>query len=396
MNKKLATAVLAAMPFMAFAESAYTFNLEPDQPVTQTITVKGYNDRIPSVDLELTAQFSKTDRVMTFKVSAPKPEAPAGKGKKGQPAKAAAGANEFVWFPQNKIKIEDFKDYFKKRGGAFKSTATFNEQISFLNLYDSSVETFADARGCNYDGCELTSPMKLSKPIDRQILPLDGKSEMEMTFKLEEGAKKVYVILKNPMPMIKGKVLNYIGSDIEIEINLTIDTCKENEQLLVIAKEYLAVFAAGEAKMEELQRSGRALLAKCKELLVEQFSKIDARRFDNSGCEELQYAYDDLMSCMDRLKAYDTSAGTAAAEAPAPCDPAALNSEIRAATSRLNGLANDWISARDEATKASQKAAFDSLVSATDATIRGLSQSCASRLDSKILNNYETAKKLIK
>lgn len=386
--KKIFVLLFAIMPAWAFAAD-YSISVNPDKPTESTITVKGYNDRIPSVDLQLEATYSQNDKTLDIALNS----VPKSTGKKAEKSKVAAP--EFIWFPQNKVKFDEFKDYFKKRGGALKTSNTFSEQVSAFNLYDASIEMAAEGRGCTFDGIELTTSQKPSKAsIDRQILPLDGSSKMNLSFKLEEGARQVVVTIKNPMAMIKGKVLDYMGSDIEIEVNLESNFCRDNEQLLAIAQEYLAIFTAGEEKMEELQKSGRALMGKCKELLVEQYARIDIRRFDNSGCEELQYVHDDIVSCMDRIKEMDTSASASAETAT--CDAQALNASIRTATSKLNAAANDWISSKDESVKEAKKATFNSIIAETDATINDLSAACKAKLDSKILKNYETAKKLIK
>ena len=387
--KKVFILLFAILPAWAFAAD-YSISVNPDHPTKSSVTVKGYNDRIPTADLQLEATYSQDNKTLDIVLnSEPKP---AGKGKAD---KGKAPAPEFIWFPQNEVKFDEFKDYFKKRGGALKTSNTFNEQVSAFNLYDTSIKVAAEGKGCSFEGIELTSSQKPSKAsIDRQILPLDGSSKMSLSFKLDDGARKVNITLKNPMAMGKGKILDYMGADIEIEVNLESNFCRDNQQLLAIAQEYLAIFTAGEEKLEELQKSGRALMSKCKELLVEQYARIDIRRFDNSGCEELQFTHDDIVSCMERIKEVETAA--VASNENASCDAQALNASIRAATSKLNAAANDWISAKEASVKEAKKASFDSIISETDATISNLSAACKAKLDSKILKNYETAKKLIK
>ena len=75
---------------------------------------------------------------------------------------------------------------------------------------------------------------------------------------------------------------------------------------------------------------------------------------------------------------------------------AALDAEVKATTTKMNNLINEWSLAGDAATKKEKKAAFDAVVKAFDAKLNSLPAGCKDKLNAKQLKKYEQAKKLIK
>ena len=152
------------------------------------------------------------------------------------------------------------------------------------------------------------------------------------------------------------------------------------------------MFKVGLAKVKEVKRSSRSLMTKVQALLNDQYDKIDIKRFQNTGCPEIEAALDELGDIRSAIND----------ELPPPppppveCDAKKLNAEIKSTTSKLNNMVNDWSLAPDAASKAEKKAAFNAAVKAFDAKLNGLNADCKKNLDQKLLNNYEFVKKLVK
>jgi hypothetical protein len=232
----------------------------------------------------------------------------------------------------------------------------------------------------------------VKKDLDKQMVPLDGKMELNLKFNIVNNHSDLKLTLRNPMPMHrKGSkaVVDFMANDVTIDIQL--DRCKESRPLLTTIEEYVEIFSVGEAKVNELKKSGRSLMDKMKALLNEQYNQIDFKRFQNTGCAEIDQKYEQLEACMERIN------GSTPPPSPTPTTTCGVsNADVKSTTTKLNNIVNAWSMASSPAEKAEKKASFDATVKSFDAKLNGLSADCKKKLDAKLLKNYEFVKKLIK
>ena len=370
---------------MLFAQ--YQVQISSGEPQTLKVSVPAYNDRIPAAVMTMKFEFDANNETILVSM-----------GSGG----VASPNYDKVWLPQHRFSYVEMPDYMKSRGVKLKKAQTFIDQENFLNLGSKPVAAGIACEGMTFTGAyNLKSPKKVKKELDNQMVPLDGQMELNLKFNVANNRSDLALTLRNPMPMhrkgSKGTIA-YMADDITIDIQ--IDRCKESRPLLATIKEYLAMFQVGEAKLNELKKSGRSLMDKMKNLLNEQYAQIDLNRFKDTGCAEFDEYLDELEDCIQRIreseKAPATSSSGSNNDSSASCDVKKLNAEIKSTTTKLNNLVNDWSLASTPATKAEKKASFDATVKSFDAKLNSLPNNCKGKLDAKLLKNYEFVKKLIK
>lgn len=380
--KKLASILLFFVPAIMFAQ--HSVQLIPDVPSTVKVSIPGYNERIPAAIVNMTMQFDAATEILSVQMNS------------GGVASPNYG---YVWLPQHEIVYDEMRSYMKNRGFRLKKEQTFIDQENFLNLQSQPVLASVFADGMTFDGnydLQVPPKKKIRKELERQMIPLDGVRTLELKFKVNPNTKDVVLTLRNPMPMTSRKRIAFMAED--VIINISIDRCKLTEEQLTTVKEYLNMFKAGEDMLAELKRNNRSLMGRVAGLLIDQYEAIDTKRFQNTGCEEIGTTFEELEECVERIR----QSMSKPAPDPTPtsksndCDTKKLNAEIKSTTTKLNNLVNDWSLASDASSKAEKKAAFDAAVKAFDAKLNGLPSGCKSKLDAKLLKNYEFVKKLIK
>lgn len=383
--KKLFIFLMMAIPFATFAQ--YNVEVINSQPKDLEVEVKGYNNGITSAVMNLKFEFDEETEMLVVRMGSTQNNRSEYNG---------------VWLPIHAFSYGEMDSYMKSRGVKMKKSSTYTNQDNFLNLSSQSSQTCVSAEGMGLVGdYALKSNLKPRKikMLDHQIAPIEGNSELDLNFKVVGHAKTVKLTMHNPITVKRSgskATIGYVGDDIDITINLVRD-CKNYTEMLKTIQEYEEIFVLGEEKVNELNRSSRALMGKVRDMLLEMFDQIDDKRFDDTGCEQIQDSYDEILAIIERLEQSKVEKPKAESkDKSSSCDIKALNAEIKSTTTKLNNMVNDWSLAGDAGTKAEKKAAFQSAVSAFDAKLNGLPSGCKAKLDSKLLKNYEFVKKLVK
>lgn len=382
--KKLAIILFALMPTMLFAQ--YQVQVASGEPQTLKVSVPAYNDRIPAAIMTMKFDFNPDTETLLVTM-----------GSGGMPSPNY----DKVWLPQHDISYSEMPTYMKNRGVKLKKAQTYVDQENFLNLGSQPVSASIASEGMTFSGAyDLVVPkkMKVKKELDKQMVPLDGKMELNLSFKIADNRSDLKLTLRNPMPMHRSgskAIVDFVANDITIDIQL--DRCKESRQLLVTIEEYVEMFEVGEAKVNELKRKNRSLMNTVIGMLNDQYSKIDLKRFQNTGCAEIDEALDRLTTCYENIN-----------EKPKPNpnpnpnpDPSiktcgVTTADVKSTTNKLNGIVNKWSTASSPAQKAEHKASFDAAVKSFDAKLNALSSDCKKKIDSKVLKDYDFVKRLVK
>lgn len=384
--KKIAFILLAILlPATYFAQ--YQVMVSDEGPTDYTLSIPGYNQRIPAATMHMRFEYEpETESILVSMGSA-----------------SAAPDYDKIWLPQHSFAFSEMGDYMKKRGVRINRANTFLDQENFLNLSSKTVAASIESKGMTFDGVyDLKSRKKVRKQLDHQMVPLDGKMELQLRFKVEPRANQMELTLRNPIPMHrKGSkgIVDFVADDVTIKIKL--ERCGSSKELIQTANEYVAIFEVAKAKMDELKYSPNTKKG-YKDFFMKQVEAINMDRFENATCEEVRDSYDRMMELLDEIDGKvppkpDPNPKPDPVPDPQPvCDVNALDAEVKATTSKMNNLINDWNLANDAATKKEKKAAFDATIKAFDAKLNSLPKGCKDKLNSKQLKKYEQAKKLIK
>lgn len=378
--KKLSLILIALVAFPAMLFAQYKVKVVHKEPVDLKVTIPAYNDRIPAAVMNLRFDFNQDTELLVIRMN------------KG----TTTCEYDKVWLPQHDVTVNDMGSYMKKRGVKLKKAQTFSDQENFLNLSSRTLTSSIKGRGMMFNGIYDLKSAKKVKDLDRQMVPLDGKMSLDLTFKTDKKTKTAILTLQNPIPMNrKGSkgIAAYVANDVTIEI--TFGRCKDAEQSILAVQEYEAMFQVAENKLVELRKSPNTQKA-YKDFILSLYHEIDTARFIDMTCDEIQESFDNWMDCMERIRKMGPKPPVDDGGDSGKCDVNSLNAEIKSTTTKLNNLVNDWSLASDAATKAEKKAAFDAAVQKFDAKLNNLPSGCKGKLDAKLLKNYEFVKKLVK
>lgn len=384
--KKLSLILIAFMLFPAMLSAQYKVKAVHQEPVDLKVTIPGYNERVPAAVMNVRFEFDQETETLLLRMSKGNTECEFDK----------------IWLPQHDVKVSEMASYMKQRGIKMKKLQTFTDQENFLNLTSRTLSASILAQGMTFTGVyDLKSPKKVKKELDHQMVPLDGKMELDLSFKINNKARKVALTLRNPIPLNRSGrkgYLGYVAND--VVLNVELGRCKDAEQNIQTIQEYEAMFQVAENKLIELKKSPTTQKA-YKDFILSMYNEIDLDRFEQMGCDQIQDSYENLTDCIERIQNMGKSntpagGGSSTTEPNTKCDVTALNNEIKSTTTKLNNLVNDWSLAPDAASKAEKKAAFDAAVSRFDDKLNSLPAGCKGKLDAKLLKNYEFVKKLVK
>ena len=382
--KKLAIILFTLMPTMLFAQ--YQVQVASGEPQTLKVSVPAYNDRIPAAIMTMKFDFNPDTETLLVTM-----------GSGGMPSPNY----DKVWLPQHDISYSEMPTYMKNRGVKLKKAQTYVDQENFLNLGSQPVSASIAPEGMTFSGTyDLVVPKKkkVKKELDKQMVPLDGKMELNLSFKIADNRSDLKLTLRNPMPMHRSgskAIVDFVANDITIDIQL--DRCKESRLLLATIEEYVEMFEVGEAKVNELKRKNRSLMNTVIGLLNDQYSKIDLKRFQNTGCAEIDEALDRLTTCYENINEKPKPNPN-----PNPNPDSSIKTcgvttaDVKSTTNKLNGIVNKWSTASSPAQKAEHKASFDAAVKSFDAKLNALSSDCKKKIDSKVLKDYDFVKRLVK
>ena len=366
------------------------------------ITIEGPSDRVASVTMKVISEFDQnTGRmIVTFM------------GFESDNANA-------VWLLQDSTVYKRLKKTFRKNKGSLTRSSYSRKQISFMNLSDKTALPTIEVTGAELLSSSVQTNAAPKFPINKQILPLDNHSKVELKLKVQDDADKVTIDLKNPCMLVKRHKnkkcrkhykLTFIGNDTSVDFDIAREYCEQNAPLLVQLKEYDSIFAKCEDAMKEMKNSQNGSLADVKTVAMSELKQIDMARFENTKCQEIEDALNVFKALKRRIENFEVkpsagaggagvTAGGVGGHADTPaiddCNFRKVNDDLRAAVVKMNTYANDWVSATDPAVKKAKKLAFDSLVKDMEAKINALSPTCRKKLDKAALNNYQAAKKLI-
>lgn len=383
--KKLSLVLIAFLLFPAMLSAQYKVKAIHQEPVDLKITIPAYSERVPAAVMNARFEFDQETETLVVRLN-----------------KGLTNCEyDKVWLPQHSVTVFEIGSYMKARGVKLKKAQTFSDQENFLNLSSRTLAASVDGKGMTFNGVyDLHAPKKVKKQFDHQLVPLDGKMELVLSFKIEKKARQVTLTLHNPIPMNrKGKkgIAAYVADD--VVINIELNRCKDAEQAIQAIQEYEAMFRVAEDKINSYRKSPSTQKA-YRDFVLSMYDEIDITRFEAMGCDEVQDSYDNLIACIDRIQGTKPIPNPDPNPNPNPnkvqCDVKKLNAEISSTTDKLNELVNDYSIASDAATKAEKKAAFDATVQRFDAKLNELPADCKKNLDSKLLKNYEFVKKLIK
>ena len=378
--KKLAL-ILIAVAFPMLLSAQYKVKAIHQEPVDLTVDIPGYSINVAKASMNLNFEFDQETETLVVHMSKGLTSCPYDK----------------VWLPQHEIRVVEIPTYTKNRGVKFKKAQTFKDQENFLNLATRTLNPGIVCQGMTFNGIyNLKSSKKVKKELDHQMVPLDGKMVLDLSFKVTNKAKKVVLTLRNPIPMnrkgSKGTAA-FVADDIVITIEL--GRCKGADQLVESVKEYENMFSIAYEKLSELKKNP-TMLKSYKEFVMRLYGEIDTVRFDLASCDEVQDSYENWMETMNRIREIGKTPCTNCGGGGDNCNVSALNNEIKTITSKLNNMVNDWSLAPDAATKAEKKAAFMSTYQSFDDKLNNLPSGCKAKLDAKLLKNYEFVKKLVK
>lgn len=359
----------------------------------QEIVIEGPNDKVAVVKLQVKSDFDAGKGILKLTLT----------GDDTEECNALCLLQEATPFG-------NLEKYFKQQEGKLSISSFAKEQMKFLNLSEKTAMPVLQVAGAQL----MAPPVVQTKsgvkaPIQKQILPLDNRSTLMLTLQVEEGIEQVTLTLNNPLLLMSdnGKYeLAFVGKDVSTDFSVVVDHCLTNACLLDQIREYKALFREGIGVFTETKSANAACASMMRQLLLNEYTMVDLKRFRNTKCDEITAELDTLQSMMNSLKAMRDDSGSGgggggnAGQAGAPttddCNFKKVNDDLKAAVVKMNTYANDWVSASDAAVKQAKKVAFDSVIKETDAKVNALSPTCRKKLDSNSLKNYEMAKKLIK
>ena len=383
--KKLSLILIALLVFPAMLSAQYKVKAVNQEPVDLVVDIPGYNPNVAKASMNLNIEFDQATESLMIHMSKGLTSCPYDK----------------VWLLQHEVKVSELPAYTKSRGVKFKKAKTFTDQENFLNLSTRTLNPSILCQGMTFSGVyDLKAPKKVKKQLDHQMVPLDGTMVLDLSFKVNNKPKVVVLTLRNLIPMnrkgSKGTAA-FVADDITITIEL--GRCKDAEQMIKTIQEYENMFSIAEEKLIELKKSPSTMKS-YKEFILRLYGEIDIDRFDNTGCDEIEASFDNLMEIMDRINEMGKTPvnpnNGGGGGTPPPCDVKKLNDEIKSTTTKLNNMVNDWSLAPDAATKAEKKASFEATYQRFDAKLNELPAGCKGKLDAKLLKNYEFVKKLVK
>ena len=385
--KKIVVFILMLLPVWALAQ--------------KTIVIEGPNDKVASVTMQVKSDFDQEKGVLRLTIT----------------GDDTAESNA-LWLLQEPTLYGKLDKYFKQNDGKLSYSSFVKEQMKFMSLDERTTDPVVQVVGGQMtDKMSVQTKEGVKANIQKQILPLDGRSTLTMNLQVSPGIETVTLTLKNPLLLFNkgGKYdLAFVGKDVSIDFDVKIDYCASRAEMLTQLKEYQKVFGKGEASLKQAQSP---CADKVKSLLVSELTQVDLKRFENTKCDEVEVQLDTLRALFDRITNYEIpqdgggggasggvaggGAGVGGGTPPAgvaadDCNVKKVNDDLKAAVVKMNTYANDWISATDPAVKQAKKLAFDGLVKETDAKLNALTPACRKKVDSGSLKNYEMAKKLIK
>lgn len=374
------------LPATLFAQ--FQVLVSDEGPTDYTLSIPGYNPRIPAATMHMRFEYEPESESILLRLG----------------SASAAPDYDKIWLPQHDFTYNEMGSYMKNRGVKLKKASTFTDQENFLNLGNKPVAASIECEGMTFNGnYDLKSSKKVKKQLDYQMVPLDGKMELQLRFKVEPRANDLKLTFRNPIPMHrKGSkgIVDFVADDVTISIKL--ERCGSSKELIQTAHEYESIFKVAEAKIaDELKYSPNTKKA-YRDFFMNMVDAIDMDRLENASCEEVRDSYDRIMESLERIKgdSKPTNEGGGGKKdnnsGAVSCDVKALDNEVKATTTKLNNLVNDWSLASDAATKKEKKAAFEAAVKAFDAKLNSLPAGCKDKLNAKQLKNYEFVKKLIK
>lgn len=387
--KKIAFILIAfMMPAIAFSQ--YQVLVSDEGPTDFTLSIPGYNPKIPAATMHIRFEYEPETESLLLRM---------GSG-------SAAPDYDKIWLPQHDFTESEMGAYMKNRGVKLKKAKTFEDQENFLNLGSKTIAASIETEGMTFNGnYDLKSTKKVKKQLDYQMVPLDGKMELHLRFKVMPRTSNLKLKLRNPIPMhrkgSKGTV-DFVADD--ITINIKLERCGSVQDLVETAHEYEAIFKVAEEKIaDELKYSPNTKKA-YKDFFLKMVDAIDMDRLENATCDEVRDSYDRMMESLERIngnsKNNDSGGGKGGGGEEKKetfyCDVAALDAEVKSTTTAINDLINDWSLAPDAATKAEKKNAFNAAVKAFDAKLNSLPADCKAKLNAKQMKKYEQAKKLMK
>lgn len=383
MKKIVSFFVLAFLPAMIFAQKTNQVNVPPQEPTTLKVNIPAYSPNIPAATVHMTYLFDMQAETLQITMNS-------GGVKSANYSK--------VWLPQHEFNYSEMPNYTKQRGVKVKKAKTYVDQENFLNLYATPIAAGIKCEGMTFDGrYKIVAPKNKAekKNLDNQMIPLDGKKSLVLNFKVTPNTENITLTLCNPIPMKGSCEMQFKAEDVVINIHL--DRCRDNQALIATIKEYENMFKVGDQAVTSMMSSSRSLVPKVQKMLLDQFAAIDAKRFNGTGCAEIQASYDNMMASIEHIKNLNVKIDNKDKEdQPAKCDVKALNAEIKSTTNKLNGMVNEWSLASDAADKAKKKAAFQAAVKAFDDKLNSLPSGCKDKLDKKALSSYDFVKKLVK
>lgn len=367
----------------------------------KSLVIEGPNDKVAVVTLQVKSDFDQEKGILRLTIT----------------GDDTAESNA-LWLLQEPTLFGKLDKYFKQNDGKLSYSSFVKEQMKFMSLDERTTDPVVQVVGGQLtDKMSVLTKEGVKANIQKQILPLDGRSTLTMNLQVTPGIENVTLTLKNPLLLFNkgGKYeLAFVGKDVSVDFDVKIDYCASRTEMLTQLKEYQKVFGKGEASLKQAQSP---CTDKVKSLLISELTQVDLKRFENTKCDEVEVQLDTLRALFDRITNYEIpqdgggggasgggagggagvgggapSAGAAADD----CNVKKVNDDLKAAVVKMNTYANDWISATDPAVKQAKKLAFDGLVKETDAKLNALTPACRKKVDSGSLKNYEMAKKLIK
>lgn len=300
----------ALFPIAVFGQSSTNMPVENGKPCVRTVRVEGFNHTCAPHHLTITANFDQNTETLTLGLKVPKDNT-----KKDC---------DYIWIPGEAHYFTDLVTFFKSKGCKSAKIATkFKRQIRRNRLYGNHVYQFNASVVC--ENCLFNEVFKINDnsldttiEIFKEFIAADGKSEMQLTFKVKDEADTVTVTLKNIIPVKeKGKkkgefipFVEYMANDIVINIAIERDKCLLSKKVIKDLTTLLDYLGKQKSDLEKMRfdvsnfEESSKTFDKTKEIMTAKIDEFGLARYMDSGCPTVDSIIDSIFAIKFMLPTY--------------------------------------------------------------------------------------------
>lgn len=297
-------------PIAVLGQSSTNMPVENGKPCVRTVRVEGFNYTCAPHHLMITANFDQNTETLTLGFKVPKDNT-----KKDC---------DYIWIPGEAHYFTDIVTFFKSKSCKSAKIATkFKRQIRRNRLYGNHVYQFGASVVC--ENCLFDEVFKINNnsldttvEIFKEFIAADGKSEMQLKFKVKDEADTVNVTLKNVIPVKeKGKkkdefipFVEYMANDIVINIVIERDKCLQSKKVIKELTTLLDYLGKQKSKLEKMRfdvlnfDESSKTFDKTKDIMMAKIDGAGLTRYMNSGCPTVDSIIDSIYAVRFILPTY--------------------------------------------------------------------------------------------